>query len=241
LLATNPLPLTRMLMIDLLPELSFGDNLRPSQVTPHLREELAEAERRRRNLLLFVPSGLMLVANIVLFTGVSYDIRPFTAWINILSPELGAWTTYMLTVCVIYSRHIRFLRDAHVTSAAVIEKDTTTLWALGGSQRGSWSIPSARNIREYLSQSDTGVNEDAPHIVTLRLRFIPGMPNEHLDWPDLRDEIPHCDVTKRVRGGGWGTFLGELKQGSLVSLLYSPEKPRRCSIVQRFKSHEDLD
>ena len=44
-------------MIDLLPELSFGDNLRPSQVTPHLREDLADWERRRRNLLLLGQSG----------------------------------------------------------------------------------------------------------------------------------------------------------------------------------------
>ena len=228
-------------MIDLLPELSFGDNLRPSQVTPHLREELADWERRRRNLLLLVPSGLMLLASVVLFTGVSYDTRSFTPWINIFAPELGAWAVYILAVCVIYSRRIRFLRDAQVTTAVVIEKDTTTLWALGGSQRGSWSTPSARNIREYLNQSDTGVNEDAPHIVTVRLRFVPGMPNEHLDWPNLGDEIPHCDVTKRVRGGGWGTFMGELKQGSLVTLLYSPDNPKRCRIVQRFRSHEDLD
>lgn len=228
-------------MIDLLPELSFGDNLRPSQVTPHLREELADWERRRRNLLLLMPSGLMLLASVVLFTRVSYDIRPFTPWIYIFAPELDAWTAYILVVCVIYSRCIRFLRDAQVTTAAVVEKDTTTLWALGGSQRGSWSTPSARNISEYLNQSDTGMNEDALHIVTVRLRFVPGMPNEHLDWPDLRDEIPHCDVTKRVRGGGWGTFMGELKQGSLVTLLYSPDNPKRCRIVQRFRSHEDLD
>ena len=228
-------------MIDLLPELSFGDNLRPSQVTPHLREDLAGWERRRRNLLLLGPSGLMLLGSVVLFTGLSYDTRPFTPWINILVPELGAWAAYVLAVCVIYSRRIRFLRDAHVTAAAVIEKDTTTPWALGASQNGSWLTPSARNIRESLTQSDTGVDEDAPHIVTVRLRFVPGRPNENLDWPDLRDEIPHCDVTKRVRGGGWGSFLGELKQGSLVTLLYSPDNPKRCRIVQRFKSHEDLD
>jgi hypothetical protein len=34
-------------MIDLLPELSFGDNLQPSQVTPRLREQLADRERRK--------------------------------------------------------------------------------------------------------------------------------------------------------------------------------------------------
>jgi hypothetical protein len=162
---------------------------------------------------------------------VSYDTRTFTQWINIFAPELTAWAVYILAVCVMYSRRIRFLRDAQVTTAAVIEKDTTTLWALGESQRGSWSTPSARNIREYLNHGDTGVNEDAPHIVIVRLRFVPGTPNEHLDWPDLRNQIPHCDTTKRVRGGGWGTFMGELKQGSLVTLLYSPDNPKCCRIV----------
>lgn len=228
-------------MIDLLPELSFGDNLRPSQVTPHLREDLADWERRRRNLLLLGPSGLMLLGSVALFTGLSHVTRPITSWIDIVVPELGAWAAYIFLVCVIYSRRIRFLRDAPVTAAAVVEKDTTTLWVLGASQRASWSTPSARNIRESLNQSDTGIDEDAPHIVTVRLRFVPGLPNESLDWPDLRDEIPHCDVRKRVRGGGWGTFMGELKQGSLVTLLYSPDNPKRCRIVQRFKSHEDLD
>lgn len=228
-------------MIDLLPELSFGDNVRPSQVTSHLREELGDWERRRRKLLLLGPSGFMLLATVVLFSGLSYDIRPFTPWINVFVPGLGAWAAYTVAIWVIYYRRIGLLRDAQVTTAAVIEKDTTTLWALGGSRRGSWSTPSARNVRESLNQSDTGMNEDAPHIVTVRLRFVPGMASEHLDWPDLRDEIPHCDVTKRVRGGGWGTFMGELKQGSLVTLLYSPDNPKRCRIVQRFRSHEDLE
>jgi hypothetical protein len=59
--------------------------------------------------------------------------------------------------------------------------------------------------------------------VTVHLRFVPGFADAHLDWPVLRDELPHCDATKRL-SGGWRTFLGELKQAALVTLLYLPEK-----------------
>ena len=227
-------------MIDLLPELTFGDNSRPSQVTPKLRAELADWERCRRNLLVLVPSTLMLVGSLIVFAGVSNDARPLTPWTRMLGSQIGAWAIYVLAICLIYSRRIRFIRDAEVTTAAVIDKDTTTLWALGPSQRGSWATSLARNMREALNESDAGADEDAPHIVKLRLRFIPGFPNEDLGWLALRYEVAHCDVTKRLHGGGWGTFIGELKQGSLVTLLYSPENPKRCRIVQRFRSHERL-
>ena len=226
-------------MLDLLPELSFGDNLRPSQVTTHLREELADWERRRRNLLVLLPSVLVLLASLVAFGGVSYDARPFTSWTSVLALELGTWSAFVLAVCLIYSRRIRFLRDSPVTAAAVIEKNTYTFWASGASLRPSWSTPSARNVRESIIRSDTG-GESIPSIVIVRLRFVPGLPQEHLEWAALRDENPHCDVTKRVLGGGWGTFMGELKQGSLLALLYSPANPKRCQIVQRFSSHQKL-
>jgi hypothetical protein len=227
-------------MIDLLPELSFGDNLRPSQVTPQLRGELAVWERRTRNQLVLVTSILMLVPSLVLLAKVPDDARAFTPWARIFGLQIGGWAMFVFAIFLIFSRRIRFLRDAEVTTAAVLEKETTTLWALGGSRRGSWATPSARNVREALTMEDNGTEEEAPHIVKARLRFVPGLPNENLDWPALRDEIPHCEVTKRLRGGGWGTFMGDLKQGSLVTLLYSPENPKCCKIVQRFTSHEQL-
>ena len=227
-------------MIDFFPELSFGDNLRPSQVTPELRQELADWERRRRNPLLIVPSFLMLFCSLAVIAGVSNEVRPFTSWLAMLGSLIGVWVIYALVIWLIYSRRIRFLHNAEVTTAAVIDKETTSLWALGGSLRGSWSTPLPKSIQESLNLEDDGSEETVPHVVKLRLRFIPGVSSEHLDWPALRDEIPHCEVTKRLPGGGWGTFIGELRQGSLVSVLYLPENPKRCRIVQRFKSHEQL-
>jgi hypothetical protein len=47
---------------------------------------------------------------------------------------------------------------------------------------------------------------DIIQIVKLRLRFIPGNTNEELL---LRDDVPHCEVTKRIRGG-WGSFAADL-------------------------------
>lgn len=227
-------------MIDLLPELSFGDNLRPSQVTPKLREELAGGERRRRNQLALAASILMFVSSLVLFAQVPDDARAFTPFARIVGLETSVLAVFVLAIFLTYSRRISFCHEAEVTSAAIMDKQTTALWALGAGRWSSWATPTARTLREALNMEDDGTNGDVPHIITLRLRFVPGSPDTHLDWSALRDEIPHCDVTKRACGGGWGTFMGGLKQGALVALLYSPGNPKCCRIVQRFASHGQI-
>lgn len=225
-------------MIDLLPRLCFGDNLRPSQVTLKLREQLADREKRTRNQLLLAISGLMFLVSFALFSRVSEDVRAFVPWVTIFGMLTSIWAVSIGTVLLIYARRIRFLRQAQVTAAAVMDKEVTSLWPLGAGGRSSWT-DSPRNIREALNQSDDGTDQDVPHIITVRLRFVPGSPDANFDWPVLRDEVPHFDVTKRLRGG-WGTFMGELRQGALVTLLYSPENPQRCRIIQRFTSHKRL-
>ena len=84
-----------------------------------------------------------------------------------------------------------------------------------------------------------GEDDDVPHLVKVRLRFVAAA-NDSLSWEALREEMPHCDVAKWLKGGGWGTFAGELRQGSLVSLLYLPDNPKRCRIVPGFRSHRHL-
>lgn len=129
-------PFRQGLMIDLWPELSFGDNLRPSQVTSQLRGELADWERRKRNQLVLVPSILMLVPCLVLLAKVPDDARGFIPRARILGWQIGLLATFLLASFLIFSRRIRLLRDAEVTTAAVLENETTTLWVLGASQQG---------------------------------------------------------------------------------------------------------
>ena len=224
-------------MLDLLAELSFGDNLRPSQVTARLRTELADREKRTRRQLLAAPLALLLIVNVVLFAQVTADVRPFMLWNRILILQLIVLAMYFATVVWIYWRRLRFIQEAELTTAVVLEKETISLWALGAGNINSWVPGSPKNIREAVMMEDEGSRDDVPHIVKLRLRFIPGSTNENLDWAALKDGIPHTEVTKRLRGGGWGTFMGDLKQGSLVTLLYSVDNPKHCRIVQAFASH----
>lgn len=141
-----------------------------------------------------------------------------------------------------HSGRIAFLSDAPVIAAAVMETETIRLAAIGGIP--SWMRSSPRNVAETLEREEDGLDSDVLYVVTLRLRFRPGWTNEQLNWDDLRDDVPHVDVTKRLLCGGWGTFACGLKRGSLVSLLYSPQNPRNCRIVQRFhstQSHTAID
>lgn len=60
---------------------------------------------------------------------------------------------------------------------------------------------------------DAGTDEETPHIVKVRLRFVPGFSDENLDWPALRDEIPHCEVTKRLQRRRLGHIHGRPQAG----------------------------
>jgi len=218
-------------VLELFPELSFGDNIRPSQVTSALRERLVHQQIRLRN-----SSIVSIICAALLFDvglgAVARNSPDALAW-----PTLFAWEATALTAVIFgtwtwYSRRIRFLREAPVTPAAVMKSDTTSLWGV----EIPWMRSSSRNIAEAVEEDQEGGSQSALHIVKVRLRFRPGTTNEQLNWDDLRDEGPHCDVTRWLGGGGWGTFASGLKVGSLVSLLYSPQNPRHCRIIQRFHS-----
>ena len=223
-------------MLDLFPELGFRDNLKPSQVTHKVRAEMIEVEQRGRNRMLFVPFVIVVVADLFLYAIITGKGEAALQWTQILLWQVLGVAAALVLIFLFYRRRTEFLRNASVTPAAVMEIDRTSLWFLGAGNRRS-SRPPARNVREAVRKEDLGEYEYVPHIVKARLRFIPGIPGDSLDWDELGDEVPHHDVTKWMSGGGWGTFAGELKQGSLVSLLYSADNPRRCLIVKGFSSH----
>jgi hypothetical protein len=224
-------------VLDLFPEFEFRDNLRPSQVTQEVRAEMTDWERRARNRLLLVPLVIVVGADVFLFSDITAKGLATLPWWQILLWQALGAVAAMAAIFWFYGRRIKFLQSALVTPAAVMQVDRTSLWVFGAGNRQR-SGPPARNVREAVRKSDLGQYEYVPHIVRASLRFVPGTPGDALDWDALRDEVPHQDVTKWMSGGGWGTFAGELKQGSLVSLLYSPENPRRCRIVKGFRSHQ---
>lgn len=155
-------------------------------------------------------------------------------WASVLVWEAVAIVALISAISVWHSLRSAFFRDAAVITAAIMETNTIRLAAMGGIP--SWMRSSPRNMAEALELKEKGLDSDVLHVVTLRLRFRPGWANEQLSWDDLRDDVPHVDVTKRLLCGGWGSFGHGLKRGSLVSLLYSPQNARKCRIVQRFHS-----
>jgi hypothetical protein len=202
-------------MLDLLPRRGFGDNLRPARVTEKIREELLSADRRMRNRILLAPL-LMVAAADLLSWGSSQSLGAWIPWRSVLAGELAGLAAFALLVSRVFAGRIQVVRDGTVTTAMVMDSDTTDLWLLDS---GTASSPFSRSPEKL-------------HVVTVRLRFVPGFAGEELSWESLKDEMPHCDVTRRLRGG-WGTSVSELKAGSLISVLYLPDSPRRCRIILR--------
>jgi hypothetical protein len=150
---------------------------------------------------------------------------------SVFVSELAVTIAMLFAIWSWHSLRIAFLREASVAPAAVMESDLTTLWGFGGLP--SWMRGMARNLSDELEAEDEGTSEEVIRVVKVRLRFRPGDACERLTWDDLRDEVPHLDVTKWLLSGGWGTFAYRLKRGSLVSLLYSPKNPTNCRIIRR--------
>ena len=221
-------------MLELLPVLSFGDNLRPSQFTPALRQRLLGQQSRTRRSFILSVIGIASLFDLGLGVAVLNSSANGLPWASFVAWQVVALVAVILAISFWHSRRSAFFRDAAVITAAVMEANAIRLAGIGGIP--SWMRSSPRNVAEALELEEQGLDSDVLYLVTLRLRFRPGWTNEQLGWDDLRDDIPHVDVTKRLLCGGWGTFAYDLKRGSLVSLLYSHQNARNCRIVQRFHS-----
>lgn len=210
-------------MIDILPTWSFESNLKPSHVTDHVRQVLIREQRRLYKRFLLAPFIIAFVDVVLAYAGLNAGGMP---WAGLLFWEAVCLISLLGAAWWVYARQIRFLRDAAVTTAAVMDSKTLSLWGVR-----LYRKPLPGSLREAVEEEDLGDDPDTFHLVTLRLRFVPGNLNENLDSSLLRDEVPHCDVTKRT-AGGWGSFASDLKAGSLVSVLYDPQTPKNCRIVK---------
>jgi hypothetical protein len=220
-------------VLELLPDLSFGDNLRPSQFTPALRQRLLGKQSRTRRSFILSVIGIALLFDLGLGVTVLNSSPVALPWASLVAWQVVALVAVILAMSFWHSRRSAFFRDAAVITAAVMEANAIRLAAIG--RIPFWMRSSPRNVSEGLEAEEQGLDSDVLYLVTFRLRFRPGWTNEQLSWDDLREDIPHVDATKRLLCGGWGTFAYGLKRGSLVSLLYSPQNARNCRIVQRFQ------
>ena len=210
-------------MIDILPTWSFGSNLKPSHVTDHVRQDLIRQQRRLYKRLLLAPFIIAFADVVLFYAGLNAGGMP---WAGLLFWEAVFLISLFGAVWWLCARQVRFLRDAAVTTAAVMDTKTLSLWGVR-----LYRKPLPGSLRQAVEEEDLGDDPDTLHLVTVHLRFVPGNLNENLDWPLLKDDVPHCDVTKRT-GGGWGSFASDLKPGSLVSLFYDPQTPKNCRIVK---------
>ena len=218
---------------EILPDLSFGDNVRPSQFTEAIRKRLVSQQKR------FCQSAIVALVLVLLLFNVGISLIALNAPSAVTLRSVFGWDLAVTVVILFaiwswHSRRIAFMWEASVAPAAVMAADLTTLWGFGGLP--SWMRGMARNLSDELEAEDEGTSEEVIRIVKVRLRFRPGDASERLTWDDLLDEVPHLDVTKWLLSGGWGTFAYGLKRGSLVSLLYAPANPTYCQVIRRFQS-----
>lgn len=135
-------------------------------------------------------------------------------------------------VSVWHSGRIAFLSDAPVIAAAVMETETIRLAAIGGIP--CWMRSSPRNVAETLEREEDGLDSDVLYVVTLRLRFRPGWTNEQLNWDDLRDDVPHVDVTKKTSVWRLGYFRVRVEKrliGFFTLFAAESEELQNCPAV----------
>jgi len=135
-------------MFNLIPEFSFGDNVRPSQVTPALRERLVGQHIRVRNKAILAVIGTALLLDLGLGIGIVTSSEPLP-WRSVFAWEAAAMSAILFPIWIWHSRRIAFLREASVIAAAVMESDTSNL-PIGGDWDSWWLRSSPRNTAEAL-------------------------------------------------------------------------------------------
>jgi hypothetical protein len=186
----------------LLGKLSFRDNMKPSEVTEHVRNELVRRERKSlfKNLLMTVYMTIGLAWAIL----AGYANDPESSWPLSQIYSFQAVVVALVVAGIIGTRlrRIRFIRRAYVTKGVVLDTEISSYY------------------------SDTGGN----HTAKVIYRFVPIELRDGPDSELLSTSAPHVEGRAKL-GAQWGDFGDDLKAGDLISVLYEPETPTHSAIV----------
>lgn len=155
----------------------------------------------RRELRRFRP-WIFVPIIAVLGVGVFWLSALTALWSRIWVYEALAIVPLIAVALIIRNRGVRLLREGVPTAGVVTDVEPLSFYGgLGG----------------------------ANHWIRVRFRFVHGegdLPESRL----LRDDAPCCQARRWVPGG-WGSFGEDLQPGSLVSVLYWPDRPQRCRLI----------
>jgi hypothetical protein len=116
------------LLLDLLPNLTFGEILRPALVTEHVREVLIREERQVRRRFLAIPFIALLV-DMIVFVSPGSD-GGWNSWSQLLLGESVLVMAGLVAVLLFYACRIEIIRRAAVTTAVVMDTRTLSLWGI---------------------------------------------------------------------------------------------------------------
>ena len=187
----------------LLGKLSFRDNMKPSEVTEDVRNELVRREEKSLFNNLFMTVLLAIVAALSIGFGYAAG-EPKPRW------SLSQFYYFQAVVVALVVagitgtslRRISFIRSAYVTKGVVLDTEISSYYDRGGGH----------------------------HTAKVIYRFVP---IELRDGPDselLSTSAPHVEGRAKL-GAQWGGFGDDLKAGDLISVLYEPETPTHSVIV----------
>jgi hypothetical protein len=186
----------------LLGKLSFRDNMKPSEVTDDVRNELVRRERKSlfKNLLMTVYMTIALAWAIL----AGYANDPESSWPLSQSYSFQAVVVALVVAGIIGTRlrRIRFIRSAYVTKGVVLDTEISSYYDRGGGQ----------------------------HTAKVIYRFVPIELRDGPDSELLSTSAPHVEGRAKL-GAHWGGFGDDLKAGDLISVLYEPETPTHSVIV----------
>ena len=185
----------------LIGDLSFRDNIQPSQVTPAVRNVLVRNELKEMvTWLVFVVGMSLMVAFAEWFGhGLSGSTGSLRQLYLLESAAVGLLLTGIIATTV---HRNNFIRNAYVTNGVVLDVVTRSLYGEGG---GS-------------------------HSAKVYFRFLPAEMHDAPD-SHLVGSGGACFEGLDKLSGDLGSFGADLTQGILVSVLYAPGKPKRHMIV----------
>ncbi len=186
----------------LLENLSFGDNLQPSQVSPKVRENMVRGELKGFLYL----SALILVVGSILGAGIAFghglgDPKPSWTLQEAYLLEAGLVGLVLVLVGAKTFRRTQLIKTGAVTKGVVLVLDTPE----------SKDPESGYHVRVYF------------RFVPSELRDLPGSDL-------LKEEVRHFERQEKIPAD-WGGFGSGLRPGKLISVLYDLNNPARCFVV----------
>lgn len=193
-----------------LTELSFGNRIKPEEVTSDVRNDLAREEWRDEGTWM----GLLAVFFVMVSLGFSLAYRWHGDPPKAELPAIGIVALVailgLIAVHVAYALRRKFLKKAPATLGLVLEAEPSYKYS----------------------------DDSATHQKSLKLRYAPGYPDSHAAEVATLFGDGTVTVSTELNAQSPG-FVDEVEKGVFVTLLYDPANLRHVRVVEKVVAHHE--